>query len=94
MNMADVKVIHFIRHGEAEHNVAARRHGCQEYRNVRAGRAENVLMLLLVLLRSTDLHFQMTAVGLSRRAFDRKGKRPSQGRPEGRAGANEASGKI
>merc|ERR1712183_808628 len=33
MNMADVKVVHFIRHGEAEHNVAARRHGCQEYRN-------------------------------------------------------------
>jgi broad specificity phosphatase PhoE len=33
MNMADVKVVHFIRHGEAEHNVAARRHGCQEFRN-------------------------------------------------------------
>ena len=47
MNMADVKVVHFIRHGEAEHNVAARRHGCQEYRNVRAG-TENASMLLLL----------------------------------------------
>jgi len=33
VNLADAKVVHFIRHGEAEHNVAARIHGCQEYRN-------------------------------------------------------------
>lgn len=32
VNLAEVKVVHFIRHGEAEHNVAARLHGRQEYR--------------------------------------------------------------
>jgi hypothetical protein len=34
VNLAEVKVVHFIRHGEAEHNVAARLHGRQEYRKV------------------------------------------------------------
>jgi broad specificity phosphatase PhoE len=34
VNLAEVKIVHFIRHGEAEHNVAARLHGRQEYRKV------------------------------------------------------------
>lgn len=94
MNMADVKVVHFIRHGEAEHNVAARRHGCQEYRNVRTGAEQRCVAAAVVVVElATDLLFRlMTAVGLSRRALDRKGKRPSQRSPEGRAGPNEAAG--